>query len=220
MSIVGQRNIGLATRVDMNEHTIKFYDQNAESFKDQYLSISTEEVHKSWLNKFLPGSGSVLDVGAGAGRDALYFAKKGLEVYAVEPAHRLSKVGKNTTRDVSVKWINDKLPELQKVISLNKTFDLILISAVWMHIPIKERLLAFQTLSSLVRLNGHLIITLRHGSSCDLREMFEVSIKEIIGLAEDNRLSILHVQKDDDSLKRKDVFWETIVLQKSLIEVN
>ena len=65
--------------------TIDYYNQHSDSFKEQYLSKSAEEVHECWI-EHLPSSGQALDVGAGVGRDALWLAKLGFDVVAVEPS--------------------------------------------------------------------------------------------------------------------------------------
>ncbi|MGJ8691448.1 MAG: hypothetical protein ACSHW0_03110 [Thalassotalea sp.] len=57
--------------------TPQFYNTNALELSQQYLSKSFEQVHKSWSH-FLPAifnnpHARILDLGAGAGRDAKYF---------------------------------------------------------------------------------------------------------------------------------------------------
>lgn len=193
--------------------TIDCYNQNSETFQQQYLSTSTQDVHKAWLEKYLPKSGVVLDVGAGVGRDAKYFAEQGLEVFAVEPAKSLRELGEAYTSTRSVQWIDDTLPELAKVNNLQIRFDAIVLSAVWMHLPSSHRDRAFRKLANLLKPSGHLIISLRHGPNSDDREMHEVSIDELAKLSQKYGLSVKHAQADDDTLERKSVYWETVVMQ-------
>lgn len=58
--------------------TIDFYHQNAGFLIEQYQSLTFEQVHQSWRAYWPLTSKSdvakVLDVGAGTGRDALWFA--------------------------------------------------------------------------------------------------------------------------------------------------
>jgi len=115
--------------------TIEFYNEHADSFNQQYLSQSAETVHGSWMDKYLPVSGQVLDVGAGIGRDAKWLAELGFDVIAVEPALGLRQHGQLLTDKLSVYWLDDILPELTQTYQLQTKFDLILLSAVWMHIP-------------------------------------------------------------------------------------
>ena len=111
------------------------YSQKAKAFYDQYQSLTFEKVHQDWLS-FLEGqSGLALDVGAGSGRDARALAAQGWDVVAVEPAAGLRELGQGATRSQSIHWVDDQLPDLGKIRKLSYRFDLILVSAVWMHIP-------------------------------------------------------------------------------------
>ncbi|WP_044412423.1 methyltransferase domain-containing protein [Thiomicrospira microaerophila] len=196
----------------MSDNTLDVYNANAQDFEDQYLAISCESVHQAWLADHLPQQGRVLDVGAGVGRDALYFAQKGLDVVAVEPAEQLRLRGKSLTKSISVHWVNDSLPELSKVYRLQMKFDLILLSAVWMHITQAQRARAFRKLSNLLKPGGKLIISLRHGPSPDARVMYPVSIDELNTLAQQSGLTITFLGRDEDQLERPEVFWETAII--------
>jgi hypothetical protein len=58
-----------------------------------------------------------------------------------------------------------------------------MLTAVWMHLDEAERRLAMPKLASLLRPEGLLAITLRHGPVPAGRIMFEVSVEETIALA-------------------------------------
>ena len=61
-------------------------EQNAGRLIDQYESLAFEEVHASLLG-LLPAPGATIrDIGAGADRDAAWFAARGADVVAVEPS--------------------------------------------------------------------------------------------------------------------------------------
>ena len=117
-----------------------FYNENARNLAQQYLSMSFEEVHQSWID-FLPSvisnpNARILDLGAGSGRDAKYLSdlaqethlvKNNIQVIAVEPAIELLKLGQQTTAGTKVKWLNDSLPALSLVTKLEVSFDFILV---------------------------------------------------------------------------------------------
>jgi len=74
--------------------TIDSYSANAGRLAEVYEGIPFENAHGAWLH-FVPHTKSlVLDVGAGSGRDAAWFADQGHEVVAVEPAERLRELGR------------------------------------------------------------------------------------------------------------------------------
>lgn len=224
---------------------LSFYNRNAEQLAQQYDSKPFTEVHQSWSHHLadifvaLAANSStnllatqanaiaysqqlqILDIGAGTGRDAKYLAELAnaqqlVTVYAVEPATELAAIGKQHTKDLAVIWLEDTLPELKLVTATNIKFDLILLSAVWMHIPSTERLTALTQLSQLLAPQGKLIITLRHGPSGDERIMHSVSIQELALLSHQLGLSIIDsISAETDKLGRTEVSWETVVIQFS-----
>lgn len=163
----------------------------------------------------------ILDIGAGAGRDAKYLAEQGnatqpVEVYAVEPAQTLANLGKQTTSNLNVKWFQDSLPALDTVSRQEVRFDLILLSAVWMHITPEDRSASLSSLKELLTPNGKIIITLRHGKSGDARIMHQVSIEELQALSCHIGLSIIeHTELEQDKLGRNQVQWQTTILALS-----
>nr|WP_082008584.1 class I SAM-dependent methyltransferase [Photobacterium gaetbulicola] len=195
-----------------------FYHNNASRLASDYQKLVFENVHASW-KRFWPVAEDtakplcVLDVGAGSGRDALWFAENGCEVYAVEPAEALRDIGKRHTQAKEVVWLDDSLPELKKVISLGIRFEYILLSAVWMHIPPSERERTFRKLSNLLAPNGKLIITLRHGDFDDGRKNHGVSAQEIEQFAKQRALHVcLKTELSSDAMGRSSVQWQTVVL--------
>nr|WP_282446648.1 class I SAM-dependent methyltransferase [Shewanella sp. 1CM18E] len=224
---------------------LSFYNRNAEQLAQQYDSKPFTEVHQSWsyhladifvalaanssINLLATQANAIayskqlqiLDIGAGTGRDAKYLAElantqQQVTVYAVEPATELAAIGKQHTKDLAVIWLEDTLPELKQVTATNIKFDLILLSAVWMHIPSAERLTALTQLSQLLAPQGKLIITLRHGPSGDERVMHSVSIQELALLSQQLGLSIIDsISAESDKLGRAEVSWDTVVIQFS-----
>ncbi|NQZ93555.1 MAG: methyltransferase domain-containing protein [Moritella sp.] len=202
-------------------HT-NFYDDHAQKLAEQYLSKTFEEVHAAW-SEFLPPilnkpNARILDLGAGAGRDSRYLAEQGqvndISIVAVEPAKLLAEIGQQQTQGLNVKWVEDSLPALDVVCRQEVSFDLILLSAVWMHIPKSERPRAIRKLANLLKPGAKLVISLRHGPSGDERKMHDVSTEELELLAKTVGLSVvLKTEHDSDKLGRDTVHWQTVVLQ-------
>lgn len=191
---------------------IDFYNKNSQKLVAQYNSLSFEQVHPVVLN-LLPQSGSVLDVGCGSGRDATAMAQRGLNVTAVDPSVNMLQAAQSLTNQVE--WIQDQLPTLNNVLSLNKTFDFILLSAVWMHIELADRKESFKNLVSLLNANGKMIISLRHGIFTDERKELPVSFNELQLLAEEFGLTATLLDgQSDDVLKRNEVSWQQVLIQK------
>ncbi|WP_420839737.1 class I SAM-dependent methyltransferase [Colwellia maritima] len=207
-----------------------FYNDNATDLAMQYLSKSFEELHQS-RSQFLPAiienpNAHILDLGGGSGRDAKYLGELAakthkkdnqIQIIAVEPANELLAIGKKTTHGLKVKWLEDSLPELTHVSEQEISFDLILLSAVWMHIPPSDRDRSMRKLANLLKPGGIIVISLRHGQTEDdykTRKMFDVCADELKRLATDVGLfTKLETPKEADKLGRNHVSWQTVVLQ-------
>jgi 2-polyprenyl-3-methyl-5-hydroxy-6-metoxy-1,4-benzoquinol methylase len=196
---------------------INFYNEHAADLFEQYESASFEQVHEDWLHLF-PTTGSVLDIGAGSGRDSAYMASKGLKVFAVEPASSLRALAATNHTAPNIIWLDDALPKLSHPAILNTNYDLILLSAVWMHLSASEREICIHQLCSLLGPNANLIITLRHGEAGDQRIMHPVSYSEIESLLASTKFICTLLNKSGnktDLLGRKNVSWQTVQVFRS-----
>ena len=198
------------------------YSQRAQHFFNQYQQLAFENVHKSWLHHLPADPGYALDAGAGSGRDAAALARRGWDVIAVEPAAELRQLGEEATRGLAVQWVEDRLPELSEVQHLGQRFNLILVSAVWMHLPPSQRNEAFNRLTELLTPGGIIIITLRHGPGDGERTFHETSRSELEGLAGEKALTALPIDDSpqNDQLGRHAVWWETVVFKSPTAEAQ
>ncbi|MFO6425452.1 methyltransferase domain-containing protein [Motilimonas sp. KMU-193] len=201
--------------------SIDFYNQHAQQLAQTYLAQSFNKVHQPWLHFLSPilakPFARVLDIGAGAGRDSKYIAEQGqpnqIHVTAIEPADLLANLGKQHTQGLNVTWLQDSLPDLTQVTKQEISFDLILLSAVWMHIPESQRARSLRKLANLLKPGGTLVISLRHGPSGDARKMFEVCSDQLCQLARSFGLSpVLVTDSQRDEIGRESVTWQTVVL--------
>ena len=201
----------------MGELLVEYYSDNAEALFTAYTALDFETVHAHWLACLPDEPGTALDVGAGSGRDALALAKRGWEVLAVEPAQRLSQLGREHTKGTAVQWIDDQLPEMARVRGLSERFDLILLSAVWMHVPPSQRARAMRVLSDLLAPSGRLCVTLRYGPGGEQRAFHPVSREELEHLAHQRALVNITPSESrgirQDCQGRDEVTWETVCLQ-------
>ena len=110
------------------------YGETADALVKQYESLSFTDVHRDTLHLIPPTPSRVLDVGAGTGRDAAALAALGHTVVAVEPTPELRAHGQRLHREAAITWIDDSLPDLNKVHARGERFDLVMLTAVWMHL--------------------------------------------------------------------------------------
>jgi SAM-dependent methyltransferase len=167
------------------------YAENARDFLARDQSLVFTDVHAPVLHLLPTAPCDVLDVGAGGGRDAAHFAGMGHRVVAVEPteALRAHAVGRNGAPHIE--WLNDSLPDLADTRALGRAFDLVMLTAVWMHLDEAERRRAMPNLAALMRGGGAMIMSLRHGPVPPGRRMFEVTGAETIDLARSQGLDCL-----------------------------
>ncbi|GBC63883.1 class I SAM-dependent methyltransferase [Desulfonema ishimotonii] len=190
-----------------------FYSEHAARLAAQYEGLAPEKIHAGWRRFIPPPKAVILDVGAGSGRDAVWLAGMGHEVFAAEPADGLRAEGMRRHPQSPVRWISDELPELARVRRIKAGFDLILLSAVWMHLPQPARCPALETLAGLLNPGGHVVIILRCGASPDAREMYPVSAPELGRMAVCVGLeTVLAARPEPDGFNRAGVSWETVVL--------
>ena len=179
-----------------------------------YDAIDFEKLH-GLLLPFLPGEGRVLDVGAGSGRDARALADRGLEVVAVEPSEGMRKEASRHSPSPKILWKDDALPDLA-TLPAPPSFCLILVSAVWMHVPPDLRDRALHRLSGLLLPGGHLYLTFRSVGNDPERGMAPVSLPDTLRSAHACTLSLLVSTTSDDLLGRPGLTWSSLLFRKAL----
>ena len=192
---------------------ISWYDAHAEQLTERYETVPAERIHH-WLRDLLPSkTGTVLDVGAGSGRDAAWLASQGYDVVAVEPSGNMRTAARQKYADRPIQWLADSLPGLERTFKSGLSFDVILLSAVWMHVAPSDRARAFRKLVTLLKPGGLLAITLRHGPAEPERGFHPVSEDEIRKLARDHGAFIERQRSADDHLGRTDVQWTHLAVR-------
>nr|WP_315463243.1 class I SAM-dependent methyltransferase [uncultured Rhodoferax sp.] len=189
------------------------YGANAISLANQYESITFVDVYGDLIH-FIPRSRvTALDIGAGSGRDAAALARLGHKVVAVEPTGELRREGQRRHGGLTIDWVDDHLPALKLLRKAKCRFDLVFVTAVWMHLDFSEREEAMESVAELVADGGHVFFSLRHGPIPKGRRMFDVSSNETACLAAKHGLHCHHRSEREDMLGRDDVKWSFLVMR-------
>ncbi|WP_235488188.1 class I SAM-dependent methyltransferase [Streptomyces roseoverticillatus] len=175
--------------------------------------MTFDEVHREVLHLFPSAPSSVLDIGAGSGRDAAALAARGHRVVAVEPTTEMRTLGRRLHADRTIAWIDDALPGLPRLSAQQLRFDLILLTAVWMHLDEQQRSSAMARLAGLLEAGGRVILSLRHGPVPEGRRMFPVTAQETVELARRSGLHVIHHARREDPHGRPGVAWTYLGLQ-------
>lgn len=189
-----------------------WYDENAASVAAGYESLDPKSVHPE-LFEMLEDRGNlrILDIGTGSGRDASALARLGHRVVAVDPSTRMIELAREFHPGIDVEWVVDGLPTLDRV---GGEFDLVILSAVWMHIPPADRPTSFRRLISLIGPRGTIYITLRTGPDDLQRAMYFATPIELERLAEAAGLEVIKMGERPDLLGRPGVSWHTLAMSK------
>lgn len=190
------------------------YDSKAGEFSAQYDSVKTTDVLPG-LAQALPRL-RALDAFCGNGRDAEWLAQQGYVVDAMDGSHGMLREARAKHAHERVTYFHDMGPEFANTRQRGGQYDLIVMSAGWMHIAPERRAEALGNLLNVAKPGAMLLFSLRHGPAPADRPMFEVSVPELQQLA---ALNLVHAEEMQmpgakaDQLGRSNVWWQQVLLK-------
>ena len=194
-----------------------YADEAGELFR-RYEAIPAADAHRAVLHLIPAAPCRVLDIGSGTGRDAAWFAAQGHRVVAVEPTDALRLPAMALHPSPRIEWLDDSLPDLPRLKSRGDSFDLVMLTAVWMHLDEAQRRRAMPNLAGLVRRGGTVIMKIRHGPVPPGRRMFEISPEETIELARIQGLQpVLNLRNESSQEQNRaaGVTWTNLAFVKA-----
>ncbi len=178
----------------------------------RYEAVDAEALN-AWLRDLLPEEGGcVLDVGAGSGRDAQWLTERGHEVVAVEPDCAMRREAERIRPERRFELLPEGLPKLAATGRTGLAFDLILLNAVWMFVPPRDRERSFRKLVTLLKPRGVIAFSLRRPVD-RVRGMHPVDAEEIEGLARRHGAYVEAVSEAPDLYGRMEVSWLRVVVR-------
>jgi len=193
------------------------YSEHVDSLFERYETRVPAKIHDPWIHLFPSAPARILDIGAGTGRDAAWFASLGHSVLAVEPTDALRIGAAKLHPEPEIEWLDDILPDLPNVLARGETFDLILMHAVWMHLTEAERIAGMSVIAGLLAPGGRIAMSQRHGVVPKGRRMFDVSGEETITLAAQHGLTNLYHERADSiqaENRARGIEWTKLVFEK------
>lgn len=197
-----------------DERTIAYYNSHAAEYFEQTRLPSASGLIQYVEEALLPGS--VLDFGFGSGRDMLLLRGMGYTVKGYDPAADL------------VSHVVTEFPELADDVFVTREkispefFDNIFVSAVFQHIPENELSETIGFLSSRMVDGGRMLWSIPVGRT-DLDEQFRDPSGRIyfarprqryINLMKFHGLSLVQHWHDEDRLGRRDIRWNSFLMEK------
>jgi SAM-dependent methyltransferase len=193
------------------------YADEAEQLFRLYEAIPFADAHRV-VRHLIPTTPSrIVDIGSGTGRDAAWFAAQGHRVVAVEPTDAMRIPAMALHPSPRIEWLDDSLPDLALLLARGEKFDVVMLSAVWMHLDEANRRQAMPNLGALVQPGGVLIMKIRHGPVPVGRRMFEISAEETIELARMQDLQpVLNVRTESSQERNRTagVTWTNLAFVK------
>ncbi|MEM9435371.1 MAG: class I SAM-dependent methyltransferase [Pseudomonadota bacterium] len=201
----------------MRTEILKGYEEAADGdFIQRVEAISSADLLAPAIKHISKQPCRVLDVGAGTGRDAAWFASLSHRVVAVEPVDALRRAGMAMHNSPKISWIKDALPELPNTISLGQAFDIVLLCAVWQHLDDADRRTALSTLRSVTVDGGKVIVSIRHGAGAPTRPVFPAHVENTVRWAKPAGFDVTEettTQSVQSGNRQAGVTWTWLVLQ-------
>jgi 2-polyprenyl-3-methyl-5-hydroxy-6-metoxy-1,4-benzoquinol methylase len=204
LDVTGRRTAGEAAQ---------YYSEHANELLSRYEGVAFETVHANLLRYIPKRPGAALDVGAGSGRDAAWLAARGWSVVAAEPSKALRDGARRLHPDEGILWMNDALPDLARTRELKRKFDLILLSAVWMHVASEAEETALAALAELCAPPCIVAISIRMGGDETRRGFHRTDRGRLMQRAGPAGFSMIADEPSCDHFGRSGVAWTGLVLR-------
>lgn len=146
----------------MMTKVLEEYARDAPQLIESFEAVASSDVYANVAHLLPAPPARFVDIGAGTGRDAAWFAELGHSVLAVEPTDHLRATGIELHPSASITWLSDTLPELERTLVRGEVFDRVIVCAVWQHLDAAERARAMPNLVRLLARDGLVVMVLRH----------------------------------------------------------
>lgn len=137
------------------DKTLKYYNENAQSFASGTVSVKFTEVQDKFLEKLNPDA-YILDFGCGAGRDAKYFLSRGYQVDAVDGSEQLCRIASEYTEIKVRQMLFKELDEKEK-------YDGIWACASILHLPKKQLREVLENMYAALKPEGWIYTSFKYG---------------------------------------------------------
>ena len=137
------------------DKTLKYYNENAQSFASGTVSVKFTEVQDKFLEKLNPDA-YILDFGCGAGRDTKYFLSRGYQVDAIDGSEQLCRIASEYTGIKVRQMLFQELDEKEK-------YDGIWACASILHLPKKQLREVLENMYAALKSEGWIYTSFKYG---------------------------------------------------------
>ena len=191
------------------ERTFYYYENHSEEFVAAANSADMRRDYERFL-RYVPQSGSIVDIGCGSGRDLKYFREAGFRASGVDASEKMCKVASEFSGCPvlfcdALSWSPDE------------KYDAIWANGSLLHLYKDEIITFLKTKSAYLKKGGILYFSMKAGIAEGFDEKgryftpFSESIVE--SAVADGKLKVQERWTESDSLGRKGYHWEAIILR-------
>lgn len=194
------------------QKTLVYYNQNAEAFIKNTISVDFKATEERFLEK-LPGSSKILDFGCGSGRDTKYFLSKGYHVTAIDGSEELCRLASEYTGVPVRHMLFQELDE-------EDVYDAIWACSSILHLPYDELKSVLCKMSQALKQSGIVYTSFKYGTFEGERngryftdmteEKFEKLLEEVKAFQIEEQWISSDVRPD-----RGDEKWLNLILRKN-----
>lgn len=197
-----------------NDCTVSYYDNNAATYYEKTITADVSDLRNRFL-KYLRPNGRIIDIGAGSGRDMIYFESLGYELDGIDASKQLCDlVFKNTGILVENIRIQEWKPQ--------KYYDGIWACASLVHLNKCDLLSWFKTAERALYKDGAIFISMKEGveNGFDADGRYFINFNdEILNsiVMENDKLIIKEDWYSKDLMERKGFRWRNVIFSKRSI---
>lgn len=206
----------------MDDRTLSWYDAQGASTAARYEAVPSPLQGR--LRSLLPSGCRVLDIGCGSGRDLAFLLSEGFDAWGLEPSATMRAQALAIHPELLGRVLAGGLPDTG--LSAEKTFEVVMCMASFMHIPAGQISDAASALCQLLNAGGRLLISIpsrREGLDTDSREsggrlFTPLTVEQLHSLFHTFGLRLTQTIHSEDGLSRQGVAWVTLLFEKSITE--
>ena len=139
----------------MKDKTLDYYNQNAETFVSNTVSVDFKQTQDKFINRLETGD-YILDFGCGSGRDTKYFLEAGLRVEAIDGSEELCKIASEYTGIEVKKMLFQELDRDGK-------YDGIWACSSILHLPKNDLKLVLRKINTALKKKGIVYTSFKYG---------------------------------------------------------
>lgn len=190
--------------------TINFYHKSADELITRYESADMSALHRTIVDH-LGKSAKLLDIGFGSGRDLAFLKENGFEIWGADPSEKFVAHAQRRFPDITNHFFCTALPKLELPSGLERSFDAVILIAVWMHLPQTTYEEAIRSLSAFLKPGGTLILSYSITQRDEKSERyFEDIDRELLqNLFKKHNCHLTSSHTNSDGLSERDITWVT-----------